>query len=74
MKAYGGVEVFLTSALVGGEWSALRYGRFNPGERACSTHWIEGWVGPRASLDNVEKKKFLTLPKLGTPIPRSSIP
>jgi hypothetical protein len=24
---------------------------FNPGERNNSTHWIGGWVGPRASLD-----------------------
>jgi hypothetical protein len=36
MKAYGGVDVqihiFLTSAPVGGEWSALRPGRFTPGK------------------------------------------
>jgi hypothetical protein len=24
-------------------------------------HWIGGWVGPRAGLDDVEKGKFLTL-------------
>jgi len=34
----------LTSALDGGEWSALRTGRFIPGERAPGTHWIGGWV------------------------------
>jgi hypothetical protein len=28
------------------------------------THWIGGWVGPRAGLDDVEKIKFLTLPGL----------
>jgi hypothetical protein len=28
------------------------------------THWIEGWVGPRAGLDDMEKRKFLTLPRL----------
>jgi hypothetical protein len=54
MKMYGGVDVqfhvFLTMALVGGEWSASRPGRFTPG-----THWIGGWVGPRAGLDNVKK-------------------
>jgi hypothetical protein len=47
MKKYGGVgvyiHIFLTSALVGGEWSATRPGRFTPGERAPGTHWIEGW-------------------------------
>jgi hypothetical protein len=47
MKAYGGVDVythvFLTSTLVGGEWSASRPCRFTPG-----THWIGGWVDPRA--------------------------
>jgi hypothetical protein len=24
------------------------------------THWIGNWVGPRAGLDNEEKRKFLT--------------
>jgi hypothetical protein len=62
MKAYGGVDVFLTSALVGGEWSVTRPGRFTLGERAPGMHWIGGWVGPRAGLDDVEKRKFLTLP------------
>jgi hypothetical protein len=27
------------------------------GERAPGTHWIGGWVGLRACLKNVEKKK-----------------
>jgi hypothetical protein len=40
----------LTSALDGGEWSASRTGRFTPRERAPGTHWIGGWVGPRAIL------------------------
>jgi hypothetical protein len=35
-----------------------------PSERAPGTHWIGGWVGPRAGLDYVEKRKFLTLPGL----------
>jgi hypothetical protein len=64
IKSYGGVDVqihiFLTSALVGGEWSASRPYRFTPKERAPSTHWIGGWVDPRASLDDMEKRKFLT--------------
>jgi hypothetical protein len=68
MKAYEGVDVqihnFLTLALVAGEWSASRLGRFTPEERALDTHWIGGWVGPRAGLDDMEKRKFLTLPQL----------
>jgi hypothetical protein len=59
MKAYRGVDVkahvFLTSALAGGEWSASRPCHFTPGERAPGTHWIGDWVGPRASLDDIEK-------------------
>jgi hypothetical protein len=54
----------LTSALVGGEWSVSRPGRFTPGERAPGTHWIGGWVDPRAGLNDVEKTKFFTLPGL----------
>jgi hypothetical protein len=33
-------------------------------ERVPGTHWIRGWVGPRAGLDDVDKRKFLTLPGL----------
>jgi hypothetical protein len=45
----------LTSALVGGEWSASRLGRFTSEERAPGTHCIGGWVDPRDGLDHVEK-------------------
>jgi hypothetical protein len=66
MKAYGGedvqIHIFLTSALSGGEWSGSCPGHFTPGETTPGTHWIGGWVDPRASLDDVEKRKFLTLP------------
>jgi hypothetical protein len=41
---------FLASALEGGEWSASHPCHFTPGERAPSTHWIGGWVGPRFGL------------------------
>jgi hypothetical protein len=68
MKTYGGVDVqihiFLTSALVRGEWTASRPGRFTPGERAPGTYWIGGWVDPRAGVNDLEKRKFLTLPGL----------
>jgi hypothetical protein len=48
----------LTSALDGGEWSASRPGRFTPTERKPCTHWIGGWVGPRACLDTVSMRKI----------------
>jgi hypothetical protein len=62
MKAYGGVKLqihILSSALNGGEWPATRPYSFTPG-----THSIGGWVGPRAGLDEVQERKFLTLPGL----------
>jgi hypothetical protein len=44
MKTYARVDeqihVFVTSALVGGEWSYLRSGRFITEERAPVTHWM----------------------------------
>jgi hypothetical protein len=68
MKEYGGVDVyvhiFLTSTLAGDEWSAPRPGRFTTAERAPGNHWIGGWVDDRPGLDDVEKRKFLTLPGL----------
>jgi hypothetical protein len=48
----------LTSALDGGEWSASRPGRFTTRERDPGTHWIGGWVGPRAGLNAVVKRKI----------------
>jgi hypothetical protein len=48
----------LTLALDGNEWSASRPGRFIPRERASGTHWIGGWVDPRAVLDTVVKRKI----------------
>jgi hypothetical protein len=47
--------------LVGGERSDSRPGHNTPWERARRTHWIGGWMGPRAGLDDTEKRKFLTL-------------
>jgi hypothetical protein len=49
---------------MGGEWSASRPCRFTPEERPPGTHRIEGCVGTRAGLDEVEKRKFLSLPGL----------
>jgi hypothetical protein len=68
MKAYGGVDVqihiFLTSALIGGEWPGSHPDFFTPRERAPGIYWIGGWVGPTAGLDDVEERELLTLPGL----------
>jgi hypothetical protein len=48
----------LTSALDGDEWSASHLSRFTPRERAPGTHWIGGWLVPRAILDTVVKRKI----------------
>jgi hypothetical protein len=48
----------LSSALDEGDWSASRPGRLIPKERAPGTHWIGGWVGPRAVLDAVVERKI----------------
>jgi hypothetical protein len=62
MKVYGRVDayihVFLTTALLRGEWSPSCPCHFTPGERAPGTIWIGGWIG----LDDMEKLKFVTLP------------
>jgi hypothetical protein len=55
------IHIFLTSTLTGGEWSASRLCSFTPADRAPETHWIGGWMNPRAGLDDVEDRKFLTL-------------
>jgi hypothetical protein len=52
------MKVLLTSEVERGEWSALHPGHFTPRERAPSTHWIGAWVGPRASMDAVERWKI----------------
>jgi hypothetical protein len=54
------IHIFLSSALVGGERSTSRPGRFTPEERAPGTYWIGGWVD--LSLDDLEKRKFSSIP------------
>jgi hypothetical protein len=61
MEAYwgnGGIAPRTDSALDGGEWSVSRPGRFTPRERAPGTHCIGGWMGPRAGLDAVVRRKI----------------
>jgi hypothetical protein len=55
---------FLTSSLVELELSASCPGHFTAGERAPDAHGIGGWEGPRTGLDDVEKRRFLTLLEL----------
>jgi hypothetical protein len=57
----------LTSALDGAEWSASRPGRFTPKERTLGTHWIGGWVGPRAVLEAVVNRKIPSLRREANP-------
>jgi hypothetical protein len=67
MKTYGGMVVqiheFFTSEQVGGEWLASRPGRFTHGESAPVNHWIGGWVGTRAGVNDVENRQIF--PQLG---------
>jgi len=42
------------------EWSDLHHDRFTPRERAPDTHWIGGWLGPRACLDALVQRKILS--------------
>jgi hypothetical protein len=61
MKMYGGVAVYLnafvTVALDDVKWWASFPGRFIPKKSVLDTHWLGGWVGRRAGLDAVEKRK-----------------
>jgi hypothetical protein len=76
MKAFGGVDVlihdFLTSALVGGEWSASRSDRFTPGERAPGTHWKRRLGGSQNQSERHGKEKILD--PTGTPTPTPLLP
>jgi hypothetical protein len=58
MKEYAGacIDPHFLDLRTSWELSASRPGSFTPG-----THSIGGWVGPRADMDDVEKRKFLTL-------------
>lgn len=41
-----------SSGLSGVQWPASHNGHITSGEIAHNTHWIEGWVRPKASLDD----------------------
>jgi len=41
-----------------GKWHASQPGRFTSQGKELNTHWIEGWVDLRASLDAVKNRKI----------------
>jgi hypothetical protein len=47
------IHIFLTSPIVGSEWSLAWPGRFALELRAPITDWIRGWVGPRTGLNEL---------------------
>jgi hypothetical protein len=49
---------YLNSALDGSEWSASRPRPLSPQGKAPGTHWIGSWVGLRAGLEAVVKRKI----------------
>jgi hypothetical protein len=56
MKAYGGSAGI--APLDGSELSASRPDRFTARERTLGTDWIGGFVGPRAVLEALVKRKI----------------
>jgi hypothetical protein len=54
LESGGRAQPFLTSAIIGIEWSTSLPCRFTPGDTA--------WLGPRAGLEIVKKRKIFTLP------------
>jgi hypothetical protein len=72
MRTYGGVDVyihiFLTSALVGGEWSASRLCRFTPGKEP-PVPIVQEVGGPQSRSGRYGEVKILTLPGLEIPPP-----
>jgi hypothetical protein len=68
MKAYGGVDVwnqvFLTSALVGGQGSTSRLGRYTPRGRRPMYSLDRRLCDLGTGLDDVERRKILLLSEL----------
>jgi hypothetical protein len=62
MKVY--LQVFLVSALDQSEQQLHDPATLALGERAPCTHWTGGWVGPRAGLNTVEKRKSPVLARI----------
>jgi hypothetical protein len=58
MGSDGIAPPYLTATLKSGELSVSCTGRFTRGEIVPGAHLIGVWVGPRASLDVMEKRKI----------------
>lgn len=54
------IYLFLTSALDGGKWCTSRRGDFTP-ESNSGTHFEGNWVGLRAGLGVLKKRKVFYL-------------
>ena len=75
----------MTAALEGGQWSAARPGRTYRRKRP-GTHFIGGWVGPRAGLDGRKissppgfypgpsSPQSIVIPSTDYPIPTTDYP
>jgi hypothetical protein len=66
------IQIFLTSALAGGEWSASGPGRFTPGEVAPGIHWRGGWAWRRGKEKILDPTRTQLLP-LGRPARSQSL-
>jgi hypothetical protein len=62
IKTYGEVKVqlcaFLTLVTDGGKWSASHPSCFTHREEVPRAQWIEDWMGSRAGLNVVEKRRI----------------
>jgi hypothetical protein len=58
--------------MYGVEVSASRLCRFSTEGIAASDHRIRGWVGPRARLDPVQKRKIIPQPVIEPPAVQSA--
>jgi hypothetical protein len=62
MKTYRVVElwihVFLIMTLDGDEWSVSSPGRFNPGGQSPRYSLDKGWVGPKISIHEMERREI----------------
>jgi hypothetical protein len=68
------IHIFLTSALVRGEWPASRPGRVTPWEITRSAHWRGGLVGPHSRSGPHGEMRIVVLTGNRTPASRPSSP